>query len=155
MKFYGWIVWHIWNTTVIFCCYHGNHLRTKALSENKENSFVLKCCYSRKKYLFKLKQHGLPDASGEEFSFKCLSVTIYEQFIVLLSSWLCCHGNRYYHIIFVTWESLGFSITSSSYKFISYIAENISIFNIWKLWLVRCDVIFSGRRGRRISRISP
>ena len=22
--------------------------------------------------------------------------------------------------------------------------ENISIFNIWKLWLVRCDVIFSG-----------
>ena len=59
-----------------------------------------------------------------------------------LSSWLCCHGNWYYHIIFITWESLGFSITSSSYKFISYISlGNIWIFNIWKLWLVRCDVI--------------
>ena len=52
------------------------------MSENKESSFVLKCCYSRKKCLSKLKQHGLPDALTEEFSFKCLSVMIYEQFIV-------------------------------------------------------------------------
>ena len=33
------------------------------------------------KYLSKLKQHGLRDALSEEFSFKCLSVMIYEQFI--------------------------------------------------------------------------
>ena len=50
--------------------------------ENKESSVVLKCCYSRKKYLSKLKQHGLPDILSEEFLFKCLSVMIYEQFIV-------------------------------------------------------------------------
>ena len=35
-----------------------------------------------KKYLSKLKQHGLPDALSEELSFKCLSVMIYEQFVV-------------------------------------------------------------------------
>ena len=52
------------------------------ISEMKESSFVLKCCYSRKKYLSKLKQYGLPDALSEEFSFKCLSIMIYEQFIV-------------------------------------------------------------------------
>ena len=48
-------------------------------------SFVLKCCYSSywKKYLSKLQQHGLPDALSEEFLFKCLSVMIYEQFIVM------------------------------------------------------------------------
>ena len=43
---------------------------------------MLKWCYSGKKYLSKLKQHGLPDALSEEFSFKCLSIMIYEQFIV-------------------------------------------------------------------------
>ena len=43
---------------------------------------MLECCYSRKKYLSKLKQRGLPDALGEEFLFKCLSIMIYEQFIV-------------------------------------------------------------------------
>ena len=43
---------------------------------------MLKCCYSKKKYLSKFKQHGLPDALSKEFSFKCLSVMIYEQFIV-------------------------------------------------------------------------
>ena len=52
------------------------------ISENKESPFVLKCCYSKKKYLSKLKQHGLPDTLSEEFSFKCLSVMIYGQFIV-------------------------------------------------------------------------
>ena len=43
---------------------------------------MLKCCYSRKKYLSKLKQHGLRGALSEEFSFGCLSVMIYEQFNV-------------------------------------------------------------------------
>ena len=43
---------------------------------------MLKCCHSRKKYLSKLNEHGLPDALSEEFSFKCLSVMIYEHFIV-------------------------------------------------------------------------
>ena len=52
------------------------------MSENKESTFMLKCCYSRKKYLSKLKQHGLPDALSKEFSFECLSVMIYEQFTV-------------------------------------------------------------------------
>ena len=43
---------------------------------------MLKCCYSGKKYLSKLTQHGLPDALSEEFLFKYLSVMIYEQFII-------------------------------------------------------------------------
>ena len=60
-----------------------------------------------------------------------------------LSSWLCCHGNRYYYIIFRTWESLGYHFFKLQVH-ILHTLENISIFNIWKLWLVRCDVIFSG-----------
>ena len=52
------------------------------MCENKESSFVLKCSYSRKKYLSKLKQHRLPDALSKVFMFKCLSVMSYEQFIV-------------------------------------------------------------------------
>ena len=52
------------------------------MSENKESTFVLKGCYSRKRFLTKLMQHGLPDALSEEFLFKCLSVMIYKQFIV-------------------------------------------------------------------------
>ena len=44
------------------------------MSEIEESSFVFKCTYSGKKYLSKLKQHGLPDALSEEFPFKCLSV---------------------------------------------------------------------------------
>ena len=52
------------------------------ISENRESCFVLKYCYSGGKYLSKLKQHGLPDAFSEEFSFKCLSVMIYKQFFV-------------------------------------------------------------------------
>ena len=43
---------------------------------------MLKCCYSRKKYLSELKQHGVSDALSEEFSCKCLAVMIYEQCIV-------------------------------------------------------------------------
>ena len=49
-------------------------------------------CHSWRKYSSKLKQHRLPDALSKEFSFKCLSVMIYEQFIVsivelVLLSW--------------------------------------------------------------------
>ena len=54
------------------------------ISENKESSFMLKCCYSRKKYLSKLKQYGLPEALNKKFSFKCLAVMIYEHFIVYI-----------------------------------------------------------------------
>ena len=43
---------------------------------------MLKCCYSKKKYSSKLKQHELPDALSKEFLFKCLSVMSYEQCIV-------------------------------------------------------------------------
>ena len=77
------------------------------MSENKEGSFMLKCCYSRKKYLPKLKQHGLPDALSKELSFKCLPVMTYEQFIVsivelIILSWqpLLLHS---FHKIRVTW----------------------------------------------------
>ena len=68
-------------------------LKNKSIiSANKESSFVLKCSYPRKKYLSKLKQHRLPDTLSEEFSFKCLSVKIYEQFIasiveLIMLSW--------------------------------------------------------------------
>ena len=43
------------------------------ISENKESSFMLKCCLSRKKYVSKLKQHGLPDALSKELSFMFVS----------------------------------------------------------------------------------
>ena len=104
------------------------------ISESKESSFVLKCCYSRKKYLSKLKQHGLPDALSEEFSLKCLSVMIYEQFIVfivelIMLSWrLILLYN--FHNMRVTWLFYHF------FKLNVHILrslENISIFNIWKL----------------------
>ena len=88
-------------------------------------------------------QYELPGALSKEFLFKCLSVISYEQFIVSIVSQLCCHGYRYYHVVFITWESLGFSTISSSWKFnILHGLEDISISNVWKLWLVRCDVIF-------------
>ena len=106
---------------------------------------MLKCCYSRKKYLSKLKQHGLPDVLSEEFLFKCLSVMIYEQFIVsivelIMLSWqpILLYN---FHNMRVTWL---FSHFFKLQVHILHSLENISIFNIWKLWLVRCDVIFSG-----------
>ena len=106
---------------------------------------MLKCCYSRKKYISKLKQHGLPDVLGEEFLFKCLSVKIYEQFIVSIVE-----------LIMLSWQPIllynfhNMRVTRLFYHFfklqvhILHSLENISIFNIWKLWLVSCDVIFSG-----------
>ena len=113
--------------------------------ENKESSFVLKFYYSRKKYISKLKQHGLPDVLSEEFLFKCLSVMIYEQFIVsivelIMLSWqpILLYN---FHIMRVTWLFYHFFKLQVH---ILHSLENISIFNIWKLWLVSCDVIFSG-----------
>ena len=44
--------------------------------------FYIEMLLFQEKHLSKLKQHGLPDALNKEFSFKCLSVMIYEQFIV-------------------------------------------------------------------------
>ena len=104
-----------------------------------------KCCYSRKKYLSKLKQHGLPDVLSEEFLFKCLSVMIYEQSIVsivelIMLSWqpILLYN---FHNMRVTWLFYHFFKLQVH---ILHSLENISIFDIWKLWLVRCDVIFSG-----------
>ena len=104
---------------MIFCCYHGNHFRAKPLHLKTEKLFyveMLLCCYCREKYLSKLKQHGLHDPYTKEFSFQCLSVMIYKQFIVsivelIMLSWqpISVHN-------FQTCKSLGFSITSSSYK---------------------------------------
>ena len=92
---------------------------------------MLKCCYSRKNYLSKLKQQGLPDALNEEFLFKCLSVIIYEHFIVsivelIMLSWqpILLYN---FHNMKVTW----LFITSSSFKFISYTAWKISQFLIF------------------------
>ena len=105
---------------------------------------MLKCCYSRKKYLSKLKQHGLPHILSEEFLFKCLSVMIYEQFgsivELIMLSWqpILLHN---FHNMRVTWLFYHF------FKLQVHILHNLGniwIFNIWKLWLVRCEVIFSG-----------
>ena len=74
------------------------------MSENKENSFVLKCCYSRKKYL-SLKQYELSDALSKEF--KCLSVTSYEQFTVSIVELILLLWKQllsfYFHNKRVTW----------------------------------------------------
>ena len=63
----------------------------------------------QEKYLSKLKQHGLPDALSKEFSFKCLSVMIYEQFIVSIVELMMLP------ILLYNFHLAGFSITSSSY----------------------------------------
>ena len=105
---------------------------------------MLKCCYSRKKYLSKLKQHGLPAVLSEEFLFKCLSVMIYEQFIVSIVEWIMLSWQPIllynFHNMRVTWLFYDFFKLQVH---ILHSLENISTFNIWKLWLVRCDVIFS------------
>ena len=104
------------------------------MSENKESSFVLKCCYSRKKYLSKSKQHGLPDTLSEELSFKCLSVKICEQFIVSIVGLIMLSRQR---ILLYNFQNMG--VTWLFYHFfnlqtrILHSLENISIFNIWKL----------------------
>ena len=88
----------------------------------------------QKKYLTKLKQHGLLDALSKEFSFKCLSVMIYKQFIVSIVE-----------LIMLSWQPVllynfhNMTITWLFYHFfklqvhILHGLENISIFDIWKL----------------------
>ena len=106
---------------------------------------MLKCCCSKKKYLSKLKQHGLRDALSEKFSLKCLSIMIYEQFIVSIVE-----------LIMLSWQPTllynfhNMRVTSFFYHFfklqvhILHSLENISIFDTWEMWLFSCDVIFSG-----------
>ena len=95
---------------------------------------MLKCCYSGKKYLSKLKQHGLPDVLSEEFLFKCLSVMIYEQFIVsivelIMLSWqpILLYNFRSMRVTWLFYDFLKLQVH------ILHSLENISIFNIWKL----------------------
>ena len=62
----------------------------------------------QEKYLLKLKEHGLPDALSEEFSFlKYLSVMIYEQFIVSIVELIMLSWQPillyYFHNMRVTW----------------------------------------------------
>ena len=95
---------------------------------------MLECSYSRKKYSSKLKQHGLLDALNKEFSFECLSVMTYEQFIIsivelIMLSWQPILSYDV-HIMRITWLFYHF------FKLQVHILrglENISIFNIWKL----------------------
>ena len=70
---------------------------------------------------------------------------IYEQFIVsivemIMLSWqpILLYN---FHNMRVTWLFYHFFKLQVH---ILHSLENISIFNIWKLWLVSCDVIFSG-----------
>ena len=88
----------------------------------------------QEKNLTKLKQHGLRDALSKEFSFKCLSVMVYEQFIVSIVE-----------LIMLSWQSIllynfhNMTVTWLFYHFFKLQVhilnglENISIFNIWKL----------------------
>ena len=131
------MVWDIWDTTVIFLLLPWWTFWNKSIicENKKETSFLLKCYYSKKKYLLKWKQHGLPDALSKEFSFKCFSVMIYEQFIVsivelIMLSWqpILLHN---FHNMRVPWLFYHF------FKLQVHILhglENISIFNLWKLW---------------------
>ena len=118
-------------------------LEQKQYTWKKDGSFVLKCCYSREKYLSKLKQFELPDGLSKEFLFKCLSLMSYEQFIVSIVEliMLSCQQKLPYnfHNMRVTWLFYHFL------KLKGHILQglkNVSIFNVWKLWLVRCDAIF-------------
>ena len=94
---------------------------------------MLKCCYSRKKYLLKLKQHGLPDALSKQFSFKCLSVMIYEQFIASIVE---LNMLSWQPILLYNFHNMRVTkLLSYFYKLQVHILhglENISIFNIWK-----------------------
>ena len=99
---------------------------------------MLKCYYSRKKYLTKLKQHGLPDALSKEFPFKCLSVMIYEQFIVslvepIMLSWQPISLYNF-HNLTVTWLFYDF------FKLQVHILHGLEISQL--LIFANCDVIF-------------
>ena len=60
--------------------------------------------FQKKKYLTKLKQHGLLDAMSKEFSFHCLSVMIYEQLIfpiveLIMLSWQLILLYNFYNLL--------------------------------------------------------
>ena len=81
---------------------------------------------------------------SKEFSLKYLSVMIYVQFIASVVE-----------LIMLSWQQIlshNFQNTRVSWLFYHFFKlqvhilhglDNISIFNIWKLWLPICDVIFS------------
>ena len=78
-----------------------------------------------------LKQHGLRDALSEEFSFKCLSVMIYEQFIVfivelIMMSWQPTLLYNF-HKMRVTWFFYHFFKLQVH---VLHKLENISIFKV-------------------------
>ena len=93
---------------MIFCCYYGNHFRTKAIHlKTKKKLCLLKCCHSTKEYLSTLKQHELLVALSKEFLLNCLSVMSYEQFIIsivelIMLSWQQMLYN--FHNMRVTWQ---------------------------------------------------
>ena len=120
----------------IFVVTIGNpFLNKSSISENKESSFVLKYCYSRKKYLSKLKQYELRDALSEGFLFKCFIVSINMLFMLSWQQILSCN----FHNVRVTWLFYNFLKLEVH---ILHGIENNSISNVWTFWLVRCDVIF-------------
>ena len=129
-------------------------LEQKHSISKQRKLFYVEMLLFQEKNLTKLKQHRLPDALSKEFSFKCLSVMIYEQFIVsivelIMSSWQPILSYNF-HNMTVTWLFYHF------FKLQVHILhglENIPIFNIWKLWLVRCDVIF-GEKSLILPKIS-
>ena len=104
-----------------------------------------------------LKQHGLPDylTHISRSSHLCLSVMIYEQFIVfivqqIMLSWqsILVHN---FHNMRITWLIYHFFKLQVQ---ILYGLENTSSFNILKLWLVTS---FSAKRAsyyRRFPKIS-
>ena len=87
----------------------------------------------------------LPDALSKEFMLKCLSVMSYEQLLIVSIVELIMLSRQQiliynFHNMRVTWLFCHF------FKLQVHILhglENISIINIWKLSLVRCDVIFN------------
>ena len=77
----------------------------------------------------KLKQQGLPDALNKEFSFKCLSIMIYEQFIVSIVELIMLLWQPIllynFHNMTVTWLFDHFFKLQAD---ILHGSENISIF---------------------------
>ena len=91
---------HLKHDCDIFIVTISNNLRAKALDIKTNKALLCSNAVILGKIFTKIKAHGLPDALSEEFLFKCLSAMIYDQFP--LSSYLCCHGNQYHYIIFIT-----------------------------------------------------
>ena len=95
---------------------------------------MLRCCYSRKKCLSKLKQLEVSDALSKEFMLTCLSIMSFEQFIVSIVE-----------LIILSWQQKllhNFNNMRATWLFCHFVKlevyilhglENISMFNIWKL----------------------